>query len=153
MSLSSRILALPLGMSLALGAFAAPALAIDTSGSDETAAPGLEEVRAAVDREDYASAIAALTPIVEADPEDADALNLMGFSLRKSGDYENALDFYLRALAIEPEHLGANEYLGELYVETGETELAAERLEVLRDACGTDCPEYQDLAEALETAL
>ena len=50
--------------------------------------------------------------------------------------------YYLQGLAIDPNHKGINEYLGELYVATKRHSLAVERLEVLK---GCDCKEYEDL--------
>jgi tetratricopeptide (TPR) repeat protein len=55
----------------------------------------------------------------------------MGYSLRKTGQTQLALEYYNRALALMPKHLGANEYLGELYVELGQMDKAKERLAVL----------------------
>jgi hypothetical protein len=46
-------------------------------------------------------------------------------------------------------HLGANEYLGELYLETGQPELAEERLAVLKEACPDGCEELEELEVAL----
>ena len=77
-------------------------------------------------------------------------LNYLGFSHRKLGNYEEAERYYLRALEIEPEHRGANEYIGELYLETDRPELAEERLQVLDDACFFGCEEYDELKEAIE---
>ena len=83
------------------------------------------------------------------DPNNPDVLNLTGFSLRKTGKIAEALDYYNRALALNPQHRGANEYLGELYLETKQPEKAKERLEVLRQACG-DCEEFEDLQKQIE---
>ena len=51
-------------------------------------------------------------------PNQADTLNYLGFTTRKLGDYENGEKYYLQGLEIEPNHIGINEYLGELYVVT-----------------------------------
>ena len=51
-------------------------------------------------------------------PNQADTLNYLGFTTRKLGDYENGEKYYLQGLAINPNHNGINEYLGELYVST-----------------------------------
>ena len=56
---------------------------------------------------------------------------------------------YQAALRIKPNHRGANEYLGELYLELGRLEEAEERLKVLDAACKFRCEEYQDLEEAI----
>jgi tetratricopeptide (TPR) repeat protein len=100
---------------------------------------------------DYRGAIPILTAIVKADPNNTDALNLMGFSLRKTGQSDLAMQYYNRALALQPKHLGANEYLGELYVELGQIDKAKERLAVLRAACG-QCAQEQDLSQAIDKA-
>jgi len=101
-----------------------------------------------IDAGDYRGAIPILTDIVKADPNNADALNLMGFSLRKTGQTDLALQYYNKALALMPKHLGANEYLGELYVELGQMDKAKERLAVLQAACG-NCEQERDLTAAI----
>ena len=75
-------------------------------------------------------------------PNKPDTLNYLGFTSRKLGDFENGEKYYLQGLAINPYHIGINEYLGELYVATKRHSLAVERLEVLK---GCDCKEYDDL--------
>ena len=80
-------------------------------------------------------------------PNDADTLNYLGFTTRKLGDYENGEKYYLQGLAIEPNHTGINEYLGELYVATNRIDLAKERLQVL-SSC--NCEEYTELKEIIE---
>ena len=59
------------------------------------------------------------------------------------------MEYYLKALALEPNHLGANEYLGELYLEEDDLPNAEKQLVTLQKACGT-CDEYEELAEAIE---
>jgi len=80
-------------------------------------------------------------------PLQADTLNYLGFTTRKLGDYEKGEEFYLQGLQIEPNHNGINEYLGELYMVTNRTDLAKERLEVLKSC---DCKEYKQLKEIIE---
>ena len=75
-------------------------------------------------------------------PNKPDTLNYLGFTTRKIGDFENGEKYYLQGLAIDPKHIGINEYLGELYVVTGRHNLAVERLEVLK---GCNCEEYDEL--------
>lgn len=136
----------------ALGAvltMSVPSHAVD---SNDRPVPELAAVRAQIDQGGYDQAIVLLRQVIAARPNDADALNLMGFSLRKSGDFDRALGFYQKALRIEPGHLGANEYLGELYVETGEAEGAQRQLIALEGLCGTSCEEYLDLKTAIAAA-
>ncbi len=79
-------------------------------------------------------------------PNKADTLNYLGFTTRKLGDFENGEKYYLEGLALEPNHIGINEYLGELYVVTNRIDLAKERLKVLSN-CG--CEEYNELKEII----
>jgi hypothetical protein len=50
-------------------------------------------------------------------------------------------------LEINPNHVGINEYLGELYVATNRLDLAKERLKIL-ESCS--CEEYTELKEIIE---
>ena len=80
-------------------------------------------------------------------PNNADTLNYLGFTTRKLGDFTNGEKYYLQGLAIEPKHIGINEYLGELYVATNRIDLAKERLEVLKDC---NCKEFNELKDVIE---
>ena len=95
----------------------------------------------------YLKALAKLEKAYAEDKKNADILNYLGFALRKTGDFEKAEKFYLKGLALDAGHLGINEYLGELYVQTDRIELAKERLEVLY---GCNCEEYEELKELIE---
>ena len=95
----------------------------------------------------YLKALDKLEKAYEKDKKNADILNYLGFALRKTGDFKKAEKFYLEGLALDSEHLGINEYLGELYVQTGRIELAKERLQIL-DGC--KCEEYEELKELIE---
>ncbi len=81
------------------------------------------------------------------DKKNADILNYLGYTLRKTGNFEKAETFYLEGLKIDSSHFGLNEYLGELYVLTGRIELAKKRLGVLK---GCNCEEYDELKELIE---
>ena len=93
-------------------------------------------------------AISALLDVVDAAPGNADAYNLLGFASRKSGDLDRAWVFYDAALRINPNHLGALEYQGELFILQGDIAAAEANLVKLAAACGA-CAEYADLAAAL----
>ena len=80
-------------------------------------------------------------------PNQADTLNYLGFTTRKLGDYEKGEKYYLQGLEIEPNHVGINEYLGELYVATNRLNLAKERLKILENC---SCKEYTQLKEVIE---
>lgn len=117
--------------------------------SDDADNDAIERARTLVDRGKYRRATAELRRLVDAEPRNADAWNLLGFSHRKLGELNRAFKFYRRALELDSEHLGALEYLGELYVEIGDRAQARDHLNRLRELCGETCEEYRDLASAL----
>ncbi len=103
----------------------------------------------AVESANYEKAVKLFNKVVAAKPTDADAWNYLGFSNRKLKKFDLAMNAYQKALAINPKHRGANEYLGELYLQTGDLVKARERLEKLDDICFFSCEEYNDLKAAI----
>ena len=137
-----------------LGTAGVPMLALaaasdDTSGSAPTRST-YERAVELVEAADYEDAIRILEKLDRKEPGNPDVLNMLGYAHRKLGRLEPAFDYYQQALAIEPRHLGANEYLGELYLETGEIGKAEERLAELAAACPSGCEEREELAEAID---
>jgi Flp pilus assembly protein TadD len=137
---------LVLGLGLAPGLSPAPAYAVDNMSSSD--APDLTSVRAKIKAKDYAGALAELRDLAE-DTQQADVYNLLGFTLRKTGDVKTSLTYYTKALELEPGHKAAREYLGELYVETGNMEKAREQLAILAKLCPGGCEEREDLQKAI----
>ncbi len=125
---------------------AVPAFAIDNIES--TNAPDLTSVRAKIAAGDYPGARDELRGLAE-DTQQADVYNLLGFTLRKTGDYRTSLTYYTKALELEPDHKAAREYLGELYVETGDIAKANDQLARLTTLCPNGCEERDDLAKAI----
>lgn len=128
--------------------------AVDSGGGSAqvSVSDQLSTARAQIKSQKWDAAIGTLKLALDAEPNNADANNLMGYSLRKSGNLQRAEGFYLKALKLSPKHKGANEYLGELYVEIGQLDKAKQRLEVLEGICGTGCEEYKDLKSAIDKA-
>jgi Flp pilus assembly protein TadD len=137
--------ALP-ALMLATACAIAPAMAVDTVISRD--APDLTSVRASIKAKDFQAALVELRKLADKH-EHADVYNLLGFSLRKTGDYKNALTFYKKALDYDPNHKGAHEYLGELYVETNDMAKAREHLAILVKLCPQGCEEREDLEKAI----
>ena len=77
---------------------------------------------------------------------------ILGFSLRKTGDYKQAYTYYRKALDFDPDHKGALEYLVELFVETGQLDKAKENVVRLQALCPSGCEELADLEKALSGA-
>jgi Flp pilus assembly protein TadD len=110
----------------------------------------LAPIQKLIEQQKYQQAIDEIGKALAEKPKDADLLNLFAFSNRKLGRFEIALDYYQQALALEPKHRGANEYLGELYLLLGDLKKAEERLAVLDDACFFGCEEFDELEQAIE---
>jgi tetratricopeptide (TPR) repeat protein len=126
------------------------AQAMDTVA--KSGAPNLTSVRAKIKAKDYKAALDELNKIASS-TQHPDVYSLMGFALRKSGDYKQARTYYNKALDFDPNHRGALEYQGELFVETGELEKAKQNLAKLEKLCPDGCEERKDLAEAIAQTL
>jgi tetratricopeptide (TPR) repeat protein len=104
----------------------------------------------AVKRGDYKEAIRLLEMVVARDGQNADAYNLLAYSVRRSGDAARAIPLYEKALAIDPKHRGAHEYIGEAYLILGDLPKAKEHLAALDKLCLLPCEEYTDLKKAVQ---
>ena len=103
-----------------------------------------------VKRGNFQVAIKYLKKAAKKSTNKADIYNLMGYSHRKLDLLEEAFFWYQKALKLDPRHQGANEYIGELYLQTNNLKKAEEHLEVLDDVCLFGCDEYDDLKDAIE---
>ena len=113
--------------------------------------PDLTSARAKIKAKDWPSAVAELQGLSRRHTN-ADVYNLLAFSLRNSGDYETARSYYGKALGLDPNHLGALEYSGELYLKTGEADKARGNLKRLESLCPQGCEELEDLRKAFQRA-
>ena len=111
----------------------------------------LAPVEDLIDDEKYEDAIVELQRMLKETPEDADVLNLLAYSQRKSQQLDEAMVNYQKALNIDPKHRRANEYQGELYLQLGHLDKAQERLQVLDKDCFFGCKEFDKLEKAIET--
>ena len=82
----------------------------------------------------------------------ADIYNLLGFSYRKLNkpDLDKSFAAYMMAIELEPAHIGAHEYLGELYLMLGNQSKALEILAKLEVLAGKSSKEYLDLEKAIK---
>jgi tetratricopeptide (TPR) repeat protein len=95
----------------------------------------------------YEEALGALAAVQN--QNDSMVLTMIGYAKRKLGDFDEGMAYYQRALAIDPNNADTREYLGEAYAETGRMDLAKAELANVEALCGTECEQYQDLAEAI----
>ena len=151
-----RILLIPV-FSIALLA-AATAQGAGGGGPDPTvdarrapSDPVVEAIQAAVARSDWPRARELARDGVAKNPSSADYHNLYAYSIRMGANPELDLVFrhYNEALRLDPKHLGAHEYLGEAYLQTGNLDKAKEQLRTLDKLCFFSCKEYAMLKKAV----
>ncbi len=149
-----RLAILAVAATLVLAPTAAGAFGFSSSSSDKkadsAASASFAAGKKAADGGDFATAVKHLTKAVEADPSDADGFNLLGFSYRKLGDVETAFAHYKSALKLNRNYRGANEYIGELYLGTGNLAMPEKHLTALGKVCAYSCPEYKELKTAVK---
>jgi Flp pilus assembly protein TadD len=112
----------------------------------------LEKAKAAIARKDWAAAQSVLEPYAASNPKNADAFNLLGYSLRNLKKYDESLVAYKQALTLDPKHRGAHEYIGIAYIQMGQLDKAKEHLASLDKICAFSCEEYRDLKKAIAEA-
>ncbi|HEY1615363.1 MAG TPA: tetratricopeptide repeat protein [Rhizomicrobium sp.] len=99
--------------------------------------------------EHFADAIPHLDRALADRPHNADILNYLGFTHRMVGDYPLSLSFYQRALSEDPDHKGAHEYLGELYLDMHDPVSAQAQLDALATLCPDGCDERDTLTKSI----
>ena len=105
-----------------------------------------------IDLKKFSEAHSALE-LLDVPSKQADKFNLLGFTARKSGDYVSAATFYEKALSIDPKHVRALEYQGELFLQLGQFSNAEDNLDKIKKICWLPCKEEKLLAEAIELAM
>lgn len=113
--------------------------------------PALKTAKAAIAAGDFATAQSGLKQALAADPGNADLHNLYAYSIRKGANPDMQLVFkhYNEALRIDPKHRGAQEYIGEAYLMTGNLAKAKEHLAALDKLCFFGCEEHAMLKKAI----
>lgn len=111
--------------------------------------PTFAQAKAMIEAKNYAGAIPLLQQVVAKDQRNADAYNLLGFATRASGNPNGSLQYYTQALAVDPRHLGAHEYLGEAYLMLDRPAEADQMLARLDSFCVFGCTEYRMLKAAI----
>jgi Flp pilus assembly protein TadD len=135
-----------------------PAKATPTPVVTPTSAPSvaaknvnteLTKIRTLIAAKNFSAALTALQAADKTFSNNADINNLLGYSARNLKQYKPAATYYVKALKIDPNHLGALEYQGELFMLTKKTSDAKKNLAKLKSLCGVNCEEYIDLKKAI----
>ena len=121
----------------------------DSPASEAAGDPELLTAERLVKEQQFEQSIPFLSRVIGRDPANADAYTYLAFSQRKLGFLNEALGNYLRALDLDPDHISAREYLGELYLQLGERSRAEEQLSRLKLLCPLGCEAREDLTRAI----
>ena len=117
----------------------------DLATRDEDYAAG----KKAVERKDWAEAARLFEKAAVRNPDHADLQNILGFTYRNQKKYDLAFQHYKRAIALDPRHRGAHEYIGETYLMVGDLAGAQKHLAALKEICLLGCDELKDLERAI----
>ena len=118
------------------------------SGSETNYGKDFKSAIKLISKKKYDNAIEKLMDLVDVSSSDftkADVLNEIGFAFRKNNDLDNASKYYLMALKEDPNHLGALEYQGEMFVDLGQKDKALANLNKLKDLVGEKNSFYKEL--------
>lgn len=128
---------------------AAPAENHWASAADPAHAEAYAAAARLIEAEAFAAALPVLERLAERMPANADVFNLLGFSHRRLDALDASAEAYARALYLAPDHLGALEYQGELFLRMGDVAAAEANLARLEAACDGPCEERDELAAAI----
>ena len=145
-SAKSRLKGFELGK---LEAAAKPATPTPATPATKQLSVFLSEADAFIKQKNFTAALNLLKQADKSYANNADINNLLGFSSRNLKQFAASAKYYKKALRINPNHLGALEYQGELFLQTKKVSAAKKNLAKLKKLCGENCEEYLDLKKAL----
>jgi Flp pilus assembly protein TadD len=120
-----------------------------TAVTGEAVDPDFQRGMDAIKASAWGAAVTAFEQVAARQPENAEVFNEMGYAERNRGNLDAAFRDYDRALALNPRHRGAHEYVGEAYLLAGNLDKAEEQLAALDKLCRMPCEEYHDLKVAI----
>ena len=132
-----------------LAAAATAATPTPTTQATKQLSAFLSEADALIKQKNFTAALNLLKQADSTYANNADVNNLLGFSSRNLKQFSASARYYQKALRINPNHLGALEYQGELFLQTKKVSAAKKNLAKLKQLCGVNCEEYLDLKKAI----
>ena len=122
----------------------------DSSDYSKSSGGRFTDAKTLISQKNYSTAYLKLTKIPIKSADEADRQNLLGFTARKDGQLDTASVHYNNALNIDPNHRGALEYQGELFLMLGQLDKAHKNLQRLKKQCWIGCLEATKLEKAIE---
>jgi predicted Zn-dependent protease len=121
----------------------------ESSNYSKTSMGRFGDVKKLIYQKEYSTAYLELVSLPLKSKDEADRQNLLGFTARKDGKLETASVHYKNALNIDPNHRGALEYQGELFLMLGQMDDALKNLQKLKKQCWIGCLELTKLEAAI----
>ncbi len=149
---SARRMGAAFGFALVVAIHVAPTAAIaDPSDASDAVALDADYAagKAAIESHTWTDAVLRMQRAEVRFPDNADVQNYLGYAYRNLGQFDVAFRHYKRALALDPRHRGAHEYIGEAYLIVGDLPSAERHLAALREICLLPCEEFDDLQKAV----
>ncbi len=106
-----------------------------------------------LDNKKYKKAILLLKKEIDKNELNAELYNLLGFAYRNSSNFDLSIESYKKALAIDPNHLGAHNYIGITYIKIGNVDKSIDHLQKLKELCKSKCKEYKSLKKELNNII
>ncbi len=118
-------------------------------GTSKNVSSSMESAQLFIEKKNFVAAVKKLQIEIQINSSDANVWNLLGFASRKLGKYDDSEKAYKRALEINPNHKGALEYMGELYLTLAKVKEAENLLNKLKKLCPSGCSELTSLEESV----
>ncbi len=149
LSLIKIVFVLVFGLYVASFSMSAAAAGTETAPEVNASDADFAAGKKAIEAKNWQAALTSFSKVVGREPNNADAHNYLGYANRWLGKMDDSFKHYNVALKLDPEHKGANEYIGVAYLKVNQPEKAKEHLTRLEKICGKKCEEYEDLAKAI----
>lgn len=139
-----RLFALVLAASMPSAAASAPPTEDPSTSMTPAAAAAFSTSVRLIETDRYCEALPYLEQLAEDLPRNADVFSMLGYVHRKMDNLDVSASNYVRALALEPNHIDALEYQGALFLQKGDIDDALANLARLETLCG-HCKEKKSL--------
>ncbi len=117
-------------------------------GADTESKRLFQKGMAAVDSENYQKAYDYFWQASRLERNNPDFLNMLAYSRRKLGNFDEAFRYYKMALNLRPRFPQAREYLGEAHIQA-----ALEQIKILKNYGPDAAHELEDLMESFRKAV
>ena len=108
-----------------------------------------EEVWKLIEEGKYESSKDILKELINKNNENPEAWNLLGYIERQMQNFNKSLEYYNKALLLNPGYIPAHHYIAITYLEIGNLERAKHHLDKLDLLCLFGCEEFYNLEDSI----